>query len=277
MLVAITRPVSASLGRCELTFLARVPIDVALARRQHAAYEAALERLGATLLRLPAADDLPDAVFVEDTAIVLDELAIVPIMGAESRRPETASVEPVLRCYRPVHRLAPPATLDGGDVMLAERRLYVGRTTRSNGAAIDQLRSMLAPNGYEIVPVVPTGCLHLKSACTYLGRRTVLVNPEWIDPSCFADLEVLAVAPTEPFAANAVEVDGVLLFPADFPETLAKLRAAGFEVVTVDTSELRKAESAMTCMSLLLLVPSLRGEDLPRLPSGPEHPIPLRR
>ncbi len=277
MLLAITRPVSASLECCELTFLAREPIDVALARRQHAAYEAALERLGATLLRLPAADDLPDAVFVEDTAIVLDELAIVPIMGAESRRPETASVEPVLRRYRPVHHLSPPATLDGGDVMLAERRLYVGRTARSNGAAIDQLRSMLGPNGYEIVPVVPTGCLHLKSACTYLGRRTVLVNPKWIDPSCFADLEVLAVAPTEPFAANAVEVGGVLLFPSDFPETLAKLRAAGFKVVTVDTSELRKAESAMTCMSLLLLVPGLPGEDFPRLPNGPEHPIPLRR
>ncbi len=250
-LIAITRPVSASLGECEITFIEREPIDLPLARRQHAAYEVALERLGARLVRLPPADDFPDAVFVEDTALVLDEVAVIPIMGAGSRRGETAEVARCLTAYRPLHRLEPPATLDGGDVMRAGRTLYVGLTARTNRAAVEQLERATAPHGYRVVPIGPTGCLHLKSACTCLGRDVVLANPDWIDVSCLTGLDIMAVAPEEPFAANALAVAERLVYPGDFPKTRAALERRGFEVITLDTAELRKAESAMTCMSLV--------------------------
>lgn len=250
-LTAVTRPVSGSLARCEISFIEREPIDLGLARRQHAAYEAALERLGVRLLRLPPADDLPDAVFVEDAALVLDELAIIPVMGATSRRPETIAVARCLERYRPLHRLEPPATLDGGDVMLVERTLYVGVGARTNREAIEQLRRIAGPAGYRVTPIVPTGCLHLKSACTYLERGVVLANPEWIDRSCLEGVSVVPVAADEPFGANALAVAGSLIYPADFPRTREAIERLGFQVVALDNSELRKAESAMTCMSLI--------------------------
>jgi len=250
-LVAVTRPVSASLGQCEISFIPREPIDLAAARREHAAYEAALEGLGAQLVRLPAADDLPDAVFVEDAALVLDELAVSPYMGAASRRSETIAVARCLAGYRTLHQLVPPATLDGGDVMRVERALYVGLTARTNRPAVDQLRRIVEPFGYRVVPVVPTGCLHLKSACTHLGRGMVLANPKWIDVSCVEGAEIVPVAPDEPFAANALSVAGALVYPSDFPATQAALQRLGFDVIPLDNRELRKAESAMTCMSLI--------------------------
>lgn len=250
-LVALTRPVSSSLPRCELSFIARQPIDVALARRQHAAYEAALEQAGARVVRLPAADDCPDATFVEDTAVVLDELAVIPIMGAASRRGETVEVERCLSAYRPLARLVPPATLDGGDVMRVERRIFVGLTARTNRAAVEQLAALTRPHGYEIAVISPKGCLHLKSACTYLGRGVVLANLEWVNGAGLGGIELLPVAPEEPFGANAVAVGGKLLYAAGYPRTLARLERRGFDVLTVETGELQKAESAMTCMSLI--------------------------
>jgi dimethylargininase len=250
-LVAITRPVSSSLAQCEITFIERESIDLSLARHQHAAYEATLERLGARLVRLPRADAYPDAVFIEDTALVLDRLAVIPIMGAPSRRGETAEVAGCLAAYRPLHQLEAPATLDGGDVMQADRTLYVGLTARTNRAAVEQLASATEAHGYRLVPIVPTGCLHLKSACTYLGRGVVLANPDWIDPACLHGLDVIPVAPEEPFAANALAIAGRLVYASDFPKTRATLERRGFEVTTLDTAELRKAESAMTCMSLV--------------------------
>ena len=250
-LIAVTRPVSSTLARCEVSFIDRQPIDVVLARRQHAAYEEALEQAGARVVRLPAADDHPDATFVEDTALVLDELAVIPIMGATSRRGETVDVERCLSGYRPIARLVPPATLDGGDVMRVERSIVVGLTARTNKAAVEQLRTITRPYGYQVAAIAPKGCLHLKSACTYLGRGIVLVNPEWVDGSCLGGIELLPVAPAEPFGANAVAVGGTLLDAAGYPGTLARLRQRGFEVITVETGELRKAESAMTCMSLV--------------------------
>jgi len=251
-LVAITRPVSPSLARCEISFISREPIDLGTARREHAAYEAALTRLGAQVVQLPAADELPDAVFVEDAAVVLDELAVIPHMGAASRRPETIEVARCLAGYRTLHRLEPPATLDGGDVMRVERTLYVGLTARTNRLAVDQLRQMVEPAGYRVVTMVPTGCLHLKSACTYLGRGVVLANPDWVDLSGMEGVEIVPVAPDEPFAANALAVAGALVYPSDFPATRAALEGLEFDVIALDNRELRKAESAMTCMSLIL-------------------------
>ncbi|MEO5818820.1 MAG: dimethylargininase, partial [Gemmatimonadaceae bacterium] len=162
-MIALTRPVSPTLADCELTHLERVVIDVERAAQQHAAYEALLESLGADIVRAAAAPDHPDAVFVEDTAIVLDEIAVITRPGAASRRGELDAVASLLSAYRVLLTLTDPATLDGGDVIRMGRTLYVGRSGRTNEAGIEQLRRLIAPHDYRVVPVDFAGCLHLKS------------------------------------------------------------------------------------------------------------------
>jgi dimethylargininase len=252
MLTAITRAPSATMQSCELTFLSRETIDIDRARGQHAAYRAALTAAGAEVVVLPALDDLPDSAFVEDTAIVLDSVAIVSTMGAESRRRESAAMAPVLRRYRTVQALVAPATLDGGDVMRVGSTLYVGQTARTNHAAVEQLSKMLGRGGYRVIGVPLTKCLHLKSACTALGPHQVLVNPEWVSPDIFEGLHVITVDADEPFGANAVIVGDVLIVPASAPRTRDRLAGAGFQPVAVDISEFEKAEAAATCLSLIL-------------------------
>jgi dimethylargininase len=252
MITAITRAPSATMEGCELTFLSREAIDMDRARAQHAAYRAALVAAGADVVVLPALDDLPDSVFVEDTAIVLESVAIVSTMGAASRRLETAAMAPVLRRYRTVQTLVAPATMDGGDVMRVGSTLYVGQTARTNHAAVEQLSRLLARAGYRVVAVPITKCLHLKSACTALGPRQVLINPDWVSPDLFEGLGVIAVDPDEPFGANAVIVGDALVVPASAPRTRERLACVGLHPVAVDISEFEKAEAAATCLSLIL-------------------------
>jgi len=252
VLLALTRDVSARLGECELTHLARVPIDVERARAQHDAYEALLGRLGCRVERLAAGPDMPDSVFIEDIAIVFDELAIVTRPGAESRRVETAAVADALRRFRTLRFIEAPGTVDGGDVLVAGRRVFVGRSSRTNAAAVAQMRAILAPHGYSVCEVAVEGCLHLKSAVTAIGDDVLLANRAWIDPRAFADCEIVDVDRDEPSAANAVRVGGALVFPSAFPKTASRLAARGFTVHTVDASELAKAEGAVTCCSLIV-------------------------
>jgi len=250
--IALTRAVSSALERCELTHLERQPIDLGRARAQHAAYEAALEALGCEVVRLPEEPELPDSVFVEDTALVLDEIAILTRPGAESRRAETAAVREALAAWRPLAGLAAPATLDGGDVLRVGRRLYVGSSTRSNAAGIAQLQALVEPLGYTVEGVPIQGCLHLKSAVTEVGPGLLLLNAAWVNPRAFTDCGVLEVHRDEPFAANALRIGDVLLFPQAFPRTRARLEKHGLAVRTVDVSELAKAEGAVTCCSLIV-------------------------
>jgi dimethylargininase len=253
MIVALTRPVSASIGRCELTHLEREPIDVARAEAQHRAYEEALRELGCTVVRLPAEPDLPDAVFVEDAAIVLDEVAVLTRPGAASRRAEVASVAAGLGPYRPLVRLEAPATLDGGDVLRVGRTLYVGRSARTSAAGAEQLAARVAPHGYGVVAVPLEGCLHLKSAATLVAPGVLLVQPAWVAADAFDPaLERVAVDPAEPFAANALRIGPHVVHPAAFPRTRERLEARGIAVRPVDLSELAKAEGAVTCCSLVL-------------------------
>lgn len=249
---ALTRPISASFARCELTYLDRSPIDIDRARRQHAAYEAVLGSLGWTIVRLPALDEQPDAVFVEDAAIALDELAVVAPMGASSRRGESRSVEEALARYLPVTRLTPPATLDGGDVMRAGRRVFVGRSRRTNQAAIDQLEQVLSPYAYQVIPVDVKGALHLKSACSFVGGRTILANTEWVDLAPFAGFEVLAVDASEAWGASVLHMEGHVVMPTGFARTARMLADTGLTVHEVDLTEIRKAEGGPTCLSILL-------------------------
>jgi dimethylargininase len=251
-LTAITRDVSSSINRCELSFHRREPIDVARAIAQHEAYRECLAELGARIVSLPEERGLPDAVFVEDAAVVLDEIAVIANMGARSRQPETASLAEALARYRPLEFLTAPATLDGGDVMRIGRSLFVGLSQRTNRHGLVQLRDLVRPHGYEVRPVAVTGCLHLKSACSYVGNDTILVNRSWIDAETLRGFELLDVAEGEEAGANALLLNDVVVMPGPaFPKTRALLEERGFQVRTVDVSELQKAEAGVTCCSLI--------------------------
>jgi dimethylargininase len=251
-MIAFTREVSPRLADCELTHVARGPVDVAAAREQHRRYEAALARLGCDVRRLPELPDAPDGVFVEDAAVVFAELAVVTRPGAESRRAEVVSVAAALAALRPLHFVHPPATLDGGDMLVLGRSVYVGASGRTNAAGIDRLRAILAPHDYTVTAVPLTGCLHLKTAATRVADGTLLVNRAWVDPAVFGDAEVIDVDPAEPFAANALLVGDAVVYPAAFPRTRERLERRGLRVETVEVSELAKAEGGVTCCCVLV-------------------------
>jgi dimethylargininase len=251
MLTALTRAVSRSLASCELTWLAREPIDIDLAIEQHSRYEQALRDVGVHVLSLPEQPELPDAVFVEDPLIVVDEAAILTSMGAESRRAESGSLAAAIAPFREVRSLKPPATLEGGDVMRIGRDVFVGISSRTNAAGILQLAGELEPFGYQIHAVEVRGCLHLKSACCSLGDGKILANRAWFDADALCGYCILDVAPEEPGAANVLRIGDTVLMPAAFPRTREIVEREGLEVRTVDISELMKAEAAITCSSVI--------------------------
>jgi dimethylargininase len=253
--IAITRPVPASLTACELTHLLRVPIDTALARLQHAEYERTLAELGCEIVHVPTADELPDSVFVEDTAIVLDEIAVITRPGAASRRAETSEVATTLGSVRQLQFLTEPATLDGGDVLRLGRVLYVGRGTRTNAAGVQQLADFISSRGYDVRTVPVDNCLHLKSAVTEVAPGVVVINPDWVNGQMFPDHAIIEVDPSEPAAANVLRLGDTVVCAAAHPLTNARLASAA-RVREVDVSELAKAEGAVTCCSLVVEVSS---------------------
>jgi len=255
MALAFTRAVSPRIAECALTHLDRQSIDPIRAASQHAAYEQALKDAGLEIVRLPELTEDPDAVFVEDTAILLGEHAIITRPGAASRAGEIYSTAEGLKAHFTVHFLA-AGTLDGGDVLRIENTLYVGQSSRTDLAGTRALEAVVAPLGYWVMPVELDRCLHLKTAVTFAGLDdqgvpTLLVNPDWVDPSLFAGTEALCVPENEPFAANVVLAGDRLIIAAGSPRTSAMLREYGFNVVEVDVSELQKAEAGGTCMSLI--------------------------
>ena len=251
MLTAITRAISPGLNSCELEYLERQEIDLAKANAQHEAYERFLAEMGASVLSLPAEKDLPDSVFVEDPAVILDEVAVMTRMGAASRRREGESLAAALSVFRPLRWIQEPATLEGGDVLRIGRRIFVGASARTNAAGIDQFRRELAPFGYTVEAVEVRRCLHLKSAVTFLGDGVILINRSLIDPEPLREYRMVDVAASEPWAANTLTLGGVVLIPAAYPETAAILEREGFQVRTIDISELMKAEAGLTCSSLI--------------------------
>jgi dimethylargininase len=252
MRIAITRDVSPSIGRCELTHLVRQSIDVEFARMQHRQYEETLTALGCEVYRLSATPELPDSVFVEDIAVVFDELAILTHPGAPSRRSEVPAVAELLRHYRKLVAIAAPGILDGGDVLRIGKRVWIGLSGRSNHAAAEQMRAILVPLGYSVEGVPVTDCLHLKSAVTQVAEDAVLANPAWIDGALFDGMEVIAVDPVEVYGANALLIGSDVVYPAAYPRTRERLERRDIPVHAVDVSELIKAEGAVTCCSLIL-------------------------
>ena len=252
MAIAITRQVSPRFNECEITHIARSPIDIDIARAQHEAYTQTLKDVGCQVIELPAEIDLPDSVFVEDTAFILPEVAVITRPGADSRKPETESIVRALQPYREQRFIREPATVDGGDVLVLGKDIFVGMSTRSNQAAVDQMNFVLEQFGYCAQEVELHDCLHLKSAVTRLDEKTLLINRNWAEPHHFAGFDLIDVDPSEVFAANCLPLNGRIIFPAAFPKTRAKLEARGYQVRTVQVDELAKAEGAVTCCSLIV-------------------------
>jgi dimethylargininase len=279
--VAIVRKPTESLARCLLTHIERSSIDLARALEQHAAYTACLRELGCEIVELAPLPACPDAVFIEDTAVVLDDVAVIACPGAPSRRAECASVARELAKHRATVALAEPAasdalpsldrtatlgglvpagghaplggpaTLDGGDVMAVDHTLYVGQSKRTNHAGLKALAHLVLEHGYRVKAVDVRGALHLKSACTHLGRGVLLVNRDWIAPERLAPLELVDVDPREPFAANSTRVGRRVVMSSAYPRTAERVERAGFDVYQVDLSEFHKAEAGATCLSLI--------------------------
>ena len=252
MTIAIMRGISPRFAECEITHIERTPIDLELARAQHHAYGDALRNLGCDVIELPAEPELPDSVFVEDTAFILPEVTVTTRPGAASRRPETESIVRALTPLVKLVHVREPATVDGGDVLVLGKRIYIGLSTRSNREAIDQLNKILSEYGYSVTGVALQDCLHLKSAVTRVDDHTLLINKNWVDANCFTNFDLIDIDPSEPHAANCLPIGASIIFPSAFPKTCAKLEKRGYNLVTVDVSELAKAEGAVPCCSLIL-------------------------
>jgi len=251
-LVAITHVPSPNMQGCIRTYIESSAIDLELARKQHAGYCAVLEECGADIVTLDANVELPDSVFVEDAAVVLDEIAVVGVMGALSRREESAAVEAELRKWRLVHRIELPATLDGGDVLRIGKTILIGFSSRTNEEGVTGFKQVAEPLGYRVIVVPVTGCLHLKSACCALPDGALVVNKKWLDSRAIAGFETLEVPEEEPWGANVTLVRSSVVMPASNTRTSEMIARRGFAVHGVDLSEFQKAEGSASCLSILV-------------------------
>ena len=250
-LVAITHSPSPNMQQYERTYVDGEEIDFALALRQHAGYQRTLRECGADVVTLDVNSALPDCVFVEDTAIVLDDVAVMMSMGASSRRQEPAGLEPELAKYRPIERVSLPGTIDGGDVVRLGRALFVGESPRTNAEGIASLRAVVWPHGYSVTGVAVSGCLHLKTACSALPDGRCLVNADWIDVTPLGGVGLVHVPVNEPWAGDVLVIGDRIIVSDAFPETMLLLQNEGFSVVPVSVSEFAKAEGGVTCLSLV--------------------------
>ena len=223
-------------------------INVAVARRQHAAYRDALAACGTRVEVVVADEDCPDCVFVEDTAVIANGRALITRPGAPSRRNETRAIAEALRAHVEVVEMREPATLDGGDCMRVGDTIYVGRSARTNADGIARLREMF---GKVVAIDMPTDVLHLKCVCSPLDDETILLADESIPASRFA-ARIVRVPVAETYAANAVAIGRHVIVADGFPRTLEALARAGFTLHPVPTSEVRKADGSLTCQSLIV-------------------------
>jgi len=253
MPIALTRQISPAIAACELTYMDRAPIDPARAAREHASYEDALRALGAEVVSLPADPGLPDCAFIEDTALVIDNVAVIASMRRPSRAPEIELAARLLATQREIARIRPPAYLEGGDAFLVGRTVFVGVSSRTNEAGVEALRSIAEPLGHRVVAVPVTGCLHLTTGASFLSEGRVLANPAWIDvePIRRAGAEVVAVHPEEPWAANTLRLGGATLMAGGFPRTREIVEGLGIRTKVTPIDEIQKAEAGLTCMSLI--------------------------
>jgi dimethylargininase len=247
---ALVREVSAGFARALSTAPDAATLDPARARIQHAAYVQALKDSGLAVHVLPGDPGMPDCCFVEDTAVVGRTRALLTRPGHPARQGEPAAVGSILGKGLELVRMEAPATLDGGDCLKIDARVYVGQSARTNALGIQRLRDALEPDGFTIQVVKIQELLHLKCACSYLGRGHLLLA-ESLPREPFRGLEILPVPTAEAYAANAVAVGNRVLMARGFPATQRMIAKAGFEVIPLDTTEFRKADGSLTCLSVL--------------------------
>jgi len=250
-MLALTHAPSPHINDAERTYVEWKPINYERALQQHSNYCRMLERCGLRVRTLDVNRHLPDCVFIEDTAIVLDEVAVLGSMGAESRRAEPAGIEPILKEYRSIRHLDAGANLEGGDVLQVGRTLLVGLSSRTNSAGIQSLGRIVQPLGYRVIPVPVRQCLHLKSACTALPDGTLLVNPNWLEMQALRDFAFVSVPEEEPWAADILPIGKHVCVPAENARTADLIQRRGFEMETVGLSEFAKADGGVTCLSLI--------------------------
>lgn len=253
MLNVITHLPSPHLRDCELTFLDFKQIDLAKAQKEHENYKKMLESCSANVITIDENIDFPDSVFIEDPILVFDEIAILTSMGVESRRLETKNLEKVFAKYREIKRIELPARIEGGDVLKIGKKIFVGKSARTNSDGIRALRAILTPYGYEVIGVKVSGCLHLKTGCTALDDKTILLNPQWLDTKPFEGFKQVIVPHEEPFGANILKINDTICMNEAFPRTIEMVKALGYTVKTTDITEFVKAEAGLTCMCVPFL------------------------
>jgi len=246
---ALVRPVPDSYEQCVRTNVEKINVD--LAKRQHAEYCKTLQKLGLKLIWIKGDNTLPDSCFVEDTAIILGEKAIICNMKIKSRAKEVVEVAKVLEKLKETHYVKPPANMDGGDVLKIENKVFVGLSARTNSHAIRQLRKILESSDFEMVPVRIHNVLHLKSACTYLGRNYVILSEGHFDTEILQDYKKILVPRGEEYAADCLAINGTILIAKGYPKTKKLIEKEGFSVKELEVSEFRKGEGALTCLSII--------------------------
>ena len=249
--MAITRGVSRRIDACQLTHRSREPVNYEKACVQLEQYCELLSNWGVNLLPVAASDSHPDCCFVQDTAVVLDEVCVIASMGADTRLGEVSEVEKLVAPLRKIRHIFLPATLDGGDVVQFGKRLFVGLSTRTNARGIAALAEIVERFGYTVIPVVVTGGLHLTTGCGIVNDETVLLNPRWLDAFAFSGLRQLYVPEDEPWAANTIRVDNNVCLEAGAPQTVDLVQPYAGNIAMLDISEFRKAEGSLSCLSLI--------------------------
>ncbi|CAI1529732.1 N(G),N(G)-dimethylarginine dimethylaminohydrolase [Serratia proteamaculans] len=224
--------------------------DIATTGRQFLAYVDTLLRLGLKVTVLPAVPAFPDAHFVEDTAVVMPELAVITHPGAPSRQGEVATIAPLFEGERPVVRMSQRGHLDGGDVLLVDRQFFVGLTSRTDEAGIGEFSAAVEPYGYRVTAIEVSAGLHLKSIVNYVGRNTLLLTEDYQHHAAFSDFNSIVIPEAESYAGNTLWINDTLITPQGYPQTLAQIEKLGMPIVQLDTSEFKKMDGGLTCLSL---------------------------
>ncbi|MBW2478957.1 MAG: amidinotransferase [Deltaproteobacteria bacterium] len=226
------------------------PPDYETLVSQHETYLATLRSIGLSVVLLDALPDHPDAYFVEDTAVVTADVAIITNPGADARKGEEETIAAVLAQYRKTEKIRPPGTVDGGDVLQVGSHFFIGLSERTNHEGAGQLSRILTRYGYTYT-VVPVGeGLHFKSGVNYVGKNTLLITEDFVDNDQLEGYDTIVVNRDESYAANTLFINGRLLVPRGYPDTRKKLETLGFDIIELDTSEVRKMDGGLTCMSI---------------------------
>jgi dimethylargininase len=226
------------------------PPNYAIIIKQHASYVEALKTIGVTVIELDPQPDYPDAHFVEDTAVVMPEVAVIARPGAAARQGEEESIADVLREYREIEFIQNPGTLDGGDVLMIDNHFFIGISERTNPEGAEQLGGILEKFGKTWAFIKVGAGLHFKSSVNYVGKNSILVTRDFANHEALNGYDKIAVDREEEYSANTLWINDHLLMPKGFPKTRIKLKSLGLPIIELDVSEMQKMDGGLTCLSI---------------------------